>query len=207
MSSRVTSRPLNFHCSCRAYFFVGAGWRWFCWLCAIISGLNFLAIFLFVHETRFNRMVDQAGSVHEACDSDKDLPQTIEKPTLSVSTSEVIGQKKTFLENLKLWSGTSNESYSSHFLRPFLLIAYPAVVWGIIACKPSVPQLAFTSTDTKVADIQHADSLCLAWQIASNTLSSFVFQLPPYNFSPGTNGLINIPAISMSHRRLSSEMY
>jgi hypothetical protein len=129
-------------------------------------------------------MVDQAGSVHEACDSDKDLPQTIEKPTLSVSTSEVIGQKKTFLENLKLWSGTSNESYSSHFLRPFLLIAYPAVVWGIIACKPSVPQLVFTSTDTKVADFLPCRFSLLGLADRLEYVELFRLSAPTIQFQP-----------------------
>jgi hypothetical protein len=153
MSSRARSRSLAMHCPHLADVVVGAGWRWFAWLCAIISGLNFLAIFLFVHETRFNRMVDQSGAVREVSDSEKDLPQTIEqKQSPSVSTSEVVGGKKTFLENLNLWSGTSNESYFSHFLRPFLLVAYPAVVWGIIACKSSPSQLVFTTTETNVAD-------------------------------------------------------
>lgn len=127
---------------------VGAGWRWFCWLCAILSGVNFLGIFLFVHETRFNRIDDRASSAHEASDSEKDLPQAIEqKPTLFVSTTEVIGEKKTFLENLKFWSGTGNESYFSHFLRPFLLITYPAVVWGVIACKLYISRPILTSAD------------------------------------------------------------
>jgi len=114
----------------------GAGWRWFCWFCAIISGLNFLAIFIFVHETRFNRMPSNSASVRESGSSDKGfISEHVEKADSSSSSAELSGTKKTFLQNLSLWSGTSKESYLSHFLRPFLLIVYPAVVWGILSCK------------------------------------------------------------------------
>ena len=51
------------------------------------------------------------------------------------NTTELSGTKKTFLENLSLWSGTSEESLVSHFMRPWLLGAYPAVTWATIACE------------------------------------------------------------------------
>jgi MFS family permease len=116
----------------------GAGWRWFSWFCAIISGLNFLAIFIFVHETRFNRIPSETASIHESGSSDKGfLPEQVEKVNSTASSAELTGTKKTLLQSLSLWSGVSKESYLSHFLRPFLLIVYPAVVWGILACKSS----------------------------------------------------------------------
>ena len=124
----------------------GAGWRWFCWFCAIISGLNFLAIFIFVHETRFNRIppeiasTPETTSIQESKGSEKGvLAVQIEKVESYSSSAELSGTKKTLLQNLSLWSGLSKESYLSHFLRPFLLIVYPAVVWGILACKKSTP--------------------------------------------------------------------
>jgi MFS family permease len=114
----------------------GAGWRWFSWFCAIISGMNFLAIFFFVHETRFNRIPQEAPSVQGSGSFDKgSIPAHVEKVTSSSSSTDLVGVKKTFLQTLSLWSGTSKESYLSHFLRPFLLVVYPAVVWGILACK------------------------------------------------------------------------
>lgn len=120
----------------------GAGWRWFSWFCAIISGLNFLAIFAFVHETRFNRIPPEIAALPESGGSDKGfIPENVEKINSSISSAELIGTKKTFLQNLSLWSGTTNESYLGHFLRPFLLIVYPAVIWGILACKWPFPGL------------------------------------------------------------------
>jgi hypothetical protein len=181
----------------------GAGWRWFCWFCwfcAIISGLNLLAIFIFVHETPFNRVHEETNSIHESGSSDKGfIPAHVEKVNSSSSSAELTDTKKTLLQNLGLWSGTSKESYLSHFLRPFLLVVYPAVVWGILSCKSS-----FVCHSRRVTSFSILDSLCLAWQISVNSLSSFVFQEPPYNFSPGVNGLINIPVIRKSLKTPSS---
>ena len=115
---------------------LGVGWRWFVWLCAIILGLNFLAIFLFVHETRFNRTPQESSGVNDSADWEKNsLPQMTEQKEVSDVTVSLIGTKKTLMQNLSLWSGTSHESYFSHFLRPFLLIVYPAVARGALACK------------------------------------------------------------------------
>ena len=38
--------------------------------------------------------------------------------------------------------------------------------------------------------------MCLAAVIVASSLNAFVFQAPPYNFSPAINGLINIPSLS-----------
>ncbi|KAK4942089.1 hypothetical protein LTR10_018125 [Elasticomyces elasticus] len=163
----------------------GAGWRWFCWLCAILSGINFLAIFFFVEETRFDRTttpltVQNSHAVPEKSSPDPQMEQ-LEKPELctteeasppAVSDSQLTGVKKTYIQGLSLWSGVSEISFFSHFMRPYLMIVYPAIIWAMITY-----------------------SLALAWQISSNTVTSFIFQPPPYSWSPSLNGLINIPAM------------
>ncbi|KAK5046000.1 hypothetical protein LTR84_008787 [Exophiala bonariae] len=163
-----------------------AGWRWFCWLCAIISCLNFLAIFLFVEETRFERNVAPSGQqvgevLPEKTPANYTREQHLEKvnvsttensPTAVDEGSEVTGTKKSYLRTLSLWSGISEQSFFSHFMRPYLMIVYPAVIWATVTY-----------------------SLVLAWQISANTVTSFIFQPPPYSWSPSLNGLINIPAI------------
>ena len=183
----------------------GAGWRWFCWLCAIIAGLNFLAIFFFVPETRFDRASFESTTnsdsedvaLKEGTQAIERVNETLQPASLQPST----GIKKNFLQNLSLWSGRSQESFFSHFMRPYLLGMYPAVFWATISCENPWPSMDYGEHDLKYSIL---DSLVLAWQIASNTLSSFIFQLPPYNFSPGINSLINIPALcefraSISH--------
>ena len=118
---------------------LGVGWRWFAWLSAIITGLNFAAIFFVVPESRFTRIPVEATNsdpIEVFVDGDKGVATAMmeQLPTdqLQARTS---GEKKTFLQNLSLWSGTTKESYFSHFLRPFLLVLYPAVAWATLACK------------------------------------------------------------------------
>lgn len=107
-SSKVTYSSLVRTGAIQAKIIAGPGWRWFSWLCAIIAGLNFLAIFLFVHETRFDRTAKDASSVHEAADSEEmSISPTIEQIQSTTGSDFPTGTKKTLLQNLSLWSGTS----------------------------------------------------------------------------------------------------
>lgn len=90
----------------------------------------------FFPETRFNRTIYEASSVHAADESEKSMSSpTIEQVQSTNSSNSLVGTKNTWREELSLWSGTTKQSYFSHFLRPFFLVAYPAVAWGILACK------------------------------------------------------------------------
>jgi MFS family permease len=114
----------------------GSGWRWFCWLCAIIAGLNFLCIALLVPETRYKRSVSIGESTAGA--DDHKVPAATSEAVEKVATEsrvELIGTKKSFFQDLSLWSGTGQESFLSHFMRPWLLCAYPAVTWATVACE------------------------------------------------------------------------
>lgn len=51
------------------------------------------------------------------------------------TASDLTGMKRSFFQNLSLWSGTSRETLFSHLMRPWLLGAYPAVIWATVACK------------------------------------------------------------------------
>jgi MFS family permease len=126
-----------------------AGWRWFCWLCAIISCLNFLAIFFFVEETRFERshtpISRQTSEVlKEKTSATDNQEEHLEKVNVSTTENspiavdeghELTGTKKSYLRTLSLWSGTSEQSFFSHFMRPYLMIVYPAVIWATVTCK------------------------------------------------------------------------
>ena len=70
------------------------------------------------------------------------------------SATVLLGKRKTWIENLSLFSGIDKESSIFHlFLRPFPLIVYPAVIWAILGCEnphfpPSPPtNLAVGSQD------------------------------------------------------------
>ena len=113
-------------------------WRWHSWLCAIISGVNFLGIFFFFPETRYHRSIDAAAETGSV------LPiQSAEKPSSDATvehvdtndSSQLTGAKKTYFQELSIWSGTAKKSYFNHLIRPFPLLAYPAVAWAVFTCK------------------------------------------------------------------------
>jgi hypothetical protein len=80
--------------------------------------------------------IKDASSTHGGGESEKNsISPTIKQIQSSYGSDFAAGKKKNLLQNLSLWSGTSEQSYISHFLRPFLLVAYLAVTWGILACK------------------------------------------------------------------------
>lgn len=70
--------------------------------------------------------------------------------------------KKTYVQQLSLWSGTpSDENLLRMFVRPLPMIAYPAVLFAFLGY-----------------------AVTLAWVVAINILNSFVLQAPPYNWKP-----------------------
>jgi hypothetical protein len=96
--------------------------------------------------------------------------------------------RKTWTQELGLWSGVSETSLVKMFLRyvvvslggdivltwsrPFPMMVYPAVIYAFLCY-----------------------SISLVITVAVNILNPFVLQAPPYNWSPQINGLINIPGI------------
>ncbi len=79
--------------------------------------------------------------------------------------------RKTWVQELSLWSGVSSEtSLFGMFVRPFPMFLYPCVIYAFLG---------------------YAVSLVLT--VAINILNPFVLQAPPYSWSAMINGLINIP--------------
>jgi hypothetical protein len=133
---------------------LGLGWRWHKWIAFIITFVNFLAVLFFVPETRYERK-QWAGSPTA---SNVALEKTATSQTEQVETIP----KKTYLQELSLWSGTpSGENLPKMFVRPLPMIAYPAVLFAFLGY-----------------------AVTLAWVVAINILNSFVLQAPPYNWKP-----------------------
>ena len=82
-------------------------------------------------------------------------------------------QKKTFLQELKPWSSRHpNTSYLSFIIRPWPLLAYPAVIYSFLTF-----------------------SAVIGWSICFLNTHPSIFQRPPYNMTAGINSLIYIPSI------------
>ncbi|EUC38749.1 hypothetical protein COCCADRAFT_32118 [Bipolaris zeicola 26-R-13] len=148
-------------------------WRWQKWISAIFTGINFLTILFFVPETRYMREVGQVNTVLSP--SNKKVVMTDEKlPQGSPSPGTPLEQlpKKTWKQNLSLWSGVSETNLAKMFVRPFPMIIYPAAIYAFLCY-----------------------SISLVLTVAVNILNPFVLQAPPYNWNVQINGLINIPGI------------
>jgi MFS family permease len=162
-------------------FIVGStSWRVHKWVSFGLAALNFLTVLLLCPETRYHRDDAMSQSTtrfradsdskasSEGTSDEKNIPQVNES-----SDGLVQLPKKSFLQDLSLVSGVPQQtSLLKLFLRPLPMIVYPAVILAFLGFAVS-----------------------LAWVVAINILNSFILQAPPYNWSAGINGLINIPAL------------
>ncbi|KAH7126815.1 major facilitator superfamily domain-containing protein [Dendryphion nanum] len=153
----------------------GLGWRWHKWIAVILTAINFVAVALFVPETRY--IPDQMANASTPASTSSDMVNEKTMPPgvkiIRRPSDDLIGQvpKKTFVQELSLWSGTTPETnLFKAFVRPFPLIVYPAVIFSFLCY-----------------------SISLVIVVAVNILNPFVLQAPPYSWQPQINGLINIP--------------
>lgn len=148
-------------------------WRWHKWIAVILTALNFIAVVLFVPETRYQRGETSSSSSpatsQEHVVDEKTTASSFHRPS-SHSTRRL--PTKSFLQNLSLWSGTPPTNLFKMFIRPFSLLLYPSVLLSFLTY-----------------------SISLVLVVAINILNPFVLQAPPYAWSPALNGLINIPGI------------
>ncbi|CAK7218095.1 hypothetical protein SCUCBS95973_003373 [Sporothrix curviconia] len=163
------------------FLVASVGWRWHKWIAVVLTALNFVAVVLFVPETRYLRDAEQNVGVAEttgACEASAGDGQgdgTREKTTSSSSSSSSLARvpKKTWLQEMHPWSGiTPGASLWRMFVRPFPMFVYPCVVYAFLG---------------------YAVSLVVT--VAVNMLNSFVLQAPPYSWSASVNGLINVPGL------------
>ncbi|KAJ5690485.1 hypothetical protein N7462_004877 [Penicillium macrosclerotiorum] len=106
------------------------GMNWAFWIVAIFIGANVVSIFFFMPETKFT---GPRPHIFPPSDQTGEQPTSKSDTNTKVSTKEQSGtnSKKTWSEELKFWSrGDPNVNLLHAFLRPFVLFAYPTVVWS-----------------------------------------------------------------------------
>ena len=99
----------------------------------------------------------------------RETAEIIEKviSTPNNNSPEVSPARKTFLQELKLWSKINPDSSYIHLLlRPWSLIIYPAVFFGFLAI-----------------------STTLAWVVCYVDTATSVYQSPPHLMNIGISGL------------------
>jgi hypothetical protein len=134
---------------------------------AILSGINAIAIFLLVPETQYFRKYD-VGHITPENELFEEKGVNTSESNVDVPTITSAIPKKSFLEGLKPWSHINpDSSYLALFIRPWPLLAYPAVIYSF---------LTFSAT--------------VGWTICLLDTNPSILQAPPYNMSPGINSLI-----------------
>lgn len=112
------------------------GWRWFNWIATNLCGITFVAVILFVPETRFERQYDIGIAEGEDAEGESKSATVEVEQVDSVTESHNLPARKTYWQQLSLWSGTpADASVFGIFFRPFPLLAYPAVLWGVLSCE------------------------------------------------------------------------
>lgn len=155
------------------------GWRWHKWIAVIFTAINFIAVLLFVPETRYDRDLSGvktptslASSSNEQLAAEKTTPVDVE--VVRQPSDELVAQlpRKSFVQELQLWSGTPATNLFKMSIRPLPMIVYPAVIYSFLCY-----------------------AIALVIVVAVNILNPFVLQAPPYAWKPQINGLINIPGL------------
>jgi hypothetical protein len=136
---------------------------------AICLGFNLVALFFFLPETQYRR--EEPASLGG-------LP--CGKPAESISTfvAPILPSKKSYIRELIPWSGINpgnprETKLINLFLRPWPLIFYPANIYSFVTF-----------------------SVVVGCIIGISNMAGPIFQAPPYNFSPGIQGLgVYLPAL------------
>ncbi|KAF2136898.1 uncharacterized protein K452DRAFT_258446 [Aplosporella prunicola CBS 121167] len=165
------------------------GWRWHKGIAAIVTGINFLLVLFFVPETTFAREepnssgaskdITPGSSVSGSPAATEEITAHVtaqpkaSSPTRFNTATRFSVPKKTYLQQLTLLPNIQRSTdLLKMFLRPFLLILYPAVTYSFLAY-----------------------AVVLAWTVAVNMLAPFILSAPPYSFSPALLGLLNIAGL------------
>lgn len=159
-------------------------------MAAIFSAVNWLVVVFACPETQYSRdaadaLASSPSSASDLASDEESNPTGMLEKTVSATEKQVVTSPpgtsraatqvplKPWAQQLRPWSGVAkNTNLLELFVRPFPLIAYPAVIFAFLGY-----------------------AVALAWVVAINILNSFVLQAPPYNWKPSINGLINIPGL------------
>lgn len=170
------------------FVITGTSWRVHKWIAFGLVMINWLVVVFFCPETRYDRTKIPSGPSPTSAsspspsrsESDEEAATGAVEKASEIHTMEMPVQpahdqipKKTWRQNMSLWSGTPKDTnLLKLFIRPLPLIVYPAVILSFLGFAVS-----------------------LAWVVAINVLNPFVLQAPPYNWKPDINGLINIAGL------------
>ncbi|KAJ5774896.1 Major facilitator superfamily domain general substrate transporter [Penicillium paradoxum] len=136
------------------------GMDWAFWIVAIFVGVSVVSMFFFMPETKYD------GPRPDPFKTTKTTQDSDSKDEVMVQDSAPI-PKKTFTQELKFWSrGDPTVDLLHVFLRPFVLLAYPTVLWSCCIY-----------------------GMALSWNVILGASVAQLFAPPPYNFNSNAQGL------------------
>jgi hypothetical protein len=141
----------------------------------IVASANLIFVFFFFPETQYRRPNPSSSTDLSTVDSGNDSSSEKGTKTVATESSPMIA-KKSYLQSLSPWSGinpgsTTSPSFLFLLIRPWPLTCYPAVIYAFLVFSFNLGCILFCVSTAPV-----------------------IFQSPPYNFSPGVQSLINLPA-------------
>lgn len=154
------------------------GMNWAFYIVAISIAISQVSIFFFMPETKFigsrTAISFPFGDPMEL-DSKGELAESIEMAASSKTSSDLVELNvsplvpaKTYAQDLAFWGKADpNISLRKAFLAPFVLVAYPTVLWSCLIY-----------------------GLALGWNVILGASTAQLFAPPPYNFSSSAQGLV-----------------
>lgn len=140
---------------------LGMGWAF--WIVAIFLGANLVCMFFFMPETKFT---GPRPSILPKTDSASDVPAE-KNDRVSVEEQRSPVAKRSWAGELKFWCrGDPDVNLLNAFVRPFILLAYPTVVWSCFVY-----------------------GLALSWNVILGAAVAQMFAPPPYKFNSRAQGM------------------
>lgn len=157
------------------------GWRWAYWVVLIACGLNMFTMLIWLPETTFQRGLTvgiTAGDVqrneelrkkHIITNPETALPSVDADTEVQVNRAEPMESMRPNLWFIRHSEIDYHANWLSYFVAPFYFVMVPTVLWSTLTYAATAA--AFTAL-----------GICIAQLLGA----------PPYNFSPGDQGLFSL---------------
>jgi hypothetical protein len=112
-------------------------WRTIYYVATALIGALLLLVFFTFPETSYNRDITANSDSSETALAHEKTSSSVEY--IENGSSAGIPKRKTYLQELKIFSGTyTNESLLNLFVRPLALIVLPSVLWGSLVMSVTI---------------------------------------------------------------------
>jgi len=160
-----------------AFIIQNLGMDWAFYIVAVSIAISVLSMFFFMPETKFTGSRTTISVPSDKLDLDgktmsveniEMIKTSKDSSVVDERTSQPLVPAKTFAEDLAFWGKSDpNISLRKAFLAPFVLIAYPTILWSCLIY-----------------------GLALGWNVILGATTAQLFAPPPYDFNSSAQGLV-----------------